>query len=111
MMKEGTLFLQVDFEKLSDFIPKGQMLVDSETFAFIYIVESQNEYSYIQLPEQVWNACKVGMQQNTAVFLTNGSLQLELPNFLEEMLYLIENIKGNANYGGEMVQKIESHFS
>jgi hypothetical protein len=36
--------------------------------------------------------------------------QLELTNFYEELTELINNIRGNSNYGAEMVTKVEEIF-
>jgi hypothetical protein len=88
----------------------GQMLVDSDSLAFIYLLEKENEYVYLEIPEMVWKDCKVALEANNAFFIKalNGELLLE--NFKEELEYLIENIRGNGNYGEDMEKAVSSVF-
>jgi hypothetical protein len=88
----------------------GNMLVDSSKFAFVYILEVNGEYTYLLLEEDVWNVISEALNKFLPVFLSNQVEELPLPNFMEEMDYLIENIKGNSNYGEEMVEKVETIF-
>ncbi|WP_077211201.1 hypothetical protein [Bacillus dakarensis] len=88
----------------------GQMLVDSDGLSFIYLTENADEYTYISISDGVWNDLKKAMDLNMPVYVSNEKDTLELVNFLEELSYLIENIKGNSNYGEEMVAKVESIF-
>lgn len=55
-------------------------------------------------------ALKTGLEEKLPVYLTNEENKIELINFYEELEYLISNIKGNSNYGDEMVTKVESTF-
>jgi Family of unknown function (UPF0738) len=87
----------------------GQMLVDSDNLAFIYIIEEQGEYQYIELTKCIWEELKIGLEQNLQVFLF-GEGSLELTNFQDELRYLIDNIEGNSNYGVEMVAEVERIF-
>ncbi|WML43395.1 hypothetical protein [Neobacillus sp. PS3-40] len=91
-------------------IPGEQMLADSDHFSFIYLLEKANEYTYLVLPEAIWPALKEVIKQNLPVIITFNEDQLELTNFKEELEYLISNIKGNGNYGEEMVEKVETLF-
>lgn len=88
----------------------GQMLVDSDGLSFIYLTENADEYTYISISDGVWNDLKKAMDLVMPVYVSNEKDTLELVNFLEELSYLIENIKGNSNYGEEMVAKVESIF-
>ncbi|MHC0036683.1 UPF0738 family protein [Pseudoneobacillus sp. C159] len=106
------LLLHIDSNlSVKDMSAKEQMLVDSDQLSFIYIVEAENEYTYIALHKELWETLKRGLEDNLSVYLSsNDKAQLLLPMFLEELKYLIENIKGNSNYGEEMVEKVESSF-
>ncbi|MFL6562385.1 MAG: hypothetical protein ACJ8MO_40575 [Bacillus sp. (in: firmicutes)] len=42
--------------------------------------------------------------------MTFNEEQKELNNFHDEFNYVLTNIKGNSNYGKEMVTKVESIF-
>ncbi|EAR66398.1 YjbL [Bacillus sp. NRRL B-14911] len=88
----------------------GQMLVDSDNLAFVYIAESNDEYTYIVLSEGIWAAMSQALAAGADAYLANGPGRLHLPQFREELGYLIENIKGNSNYGDEMVAKVEAAF-
>jgi hypothetical protein len=105
------LLLHVD-SKISvlNMIPKEQILVDSDQLAFVYIVEVENEYTYLVLQEELWGTLKEALEKNLSVFLTNDEEKQLLSMFTEELHYLIDNIKGNSNYGEEMVEKVESSF-
>lgn len=105
------LQLEIDSNhKLNELRASGQMLVDSDGFSFIYLLENADTYTYIAIPETVWNDLKIAVANNLPVVVTNGSEQILLTRFQEELTYLIENIKGNSNYGEEMVNKVETVF-
>lgn len=108
-IKDRQLQLVAD-EAINGLAPAGQMLVDSDGVAFIYLLESNTDYTYMVLPEPVWHALKTGLEEKLPVYLTNEENKIELINFYEELEYLISNIKGNSNYGDEMVTKVESTF-
>ncbi|KOP81754.1 hypothetical protein ACFFHH_17835 [Cytobacillus solani] len=90
--------------------PMGQMLVDSDQLAFIYVVDKDDEYTYISIPESTWPKLKNALENCTAIYITDQNEQLLLTDFHEELSYLIENIKGNSNYGEVMVEKVEALF-
>ncbi|MGM7680878.1 hypothetical protein ACSVDA_01865 [Cytobacillus sp. Hm23] len=87
-----------------------QMLVDSDQTAFIYIIECDEEYVYIKIPLDCWNGLKQLLLHNYQAVLQVGNQRLQLENMKEELEYLINNIKGNTNYGDEMVSKVEEIF-
>ncbi len=98
-------------EPITSLKPAGHMLVDSDHFSFVYLMENEETtYTYILIPEQVWPVLKETMEGNLPVFLTYGEEQVELTEFRAEFAYLISNIKGNGNYGEEMVEKVEKLF-
>lgn len=111
IVRENELVFQLqENANLENTMASGQMLVDSDSLAFIYLLEKENEYVYLEIPEMVWKDCKVALEANNAFFIKalNGELLLE--NFKEELEYLIENIRGNGNYGEEMEKAVSSVF-
>jgi hypothetical protein len=111
VIENETLMLKVDeTNSLVDVIPREQILVDSDQFSFVYILEINEEYTYLVLTAEIWQILKEAVNQSLSVVLTNHKDSLTLPMFIEELNYLIENIKGNSNYGEEMVEKVESTF-
>ncbi|OCA84247.1 hypothetical protein A8F94_16150 [Bacillus sp. FJAT-27225] len=108
-MLEGELILETA-ESIEGLSPRGQMLVDSDNLSFIYLMEKDEVYIYISLPEEIWGDLKNGLGQPVNVFLQSNGSRVEMDNFYNELEYLIENIKGNGNYGDEMVAKVESIF-
>ena len=88
----------------------GQMLVESTGVRFVYLLEINDSYTYLKIPESFWDHLKEGIDRQLSFVVTNGREKIILENFLEELTYLIENIKGNSNYGEEMVHKVESIF-
>jgi hypothetical protein len=106
----GKLVLRAD-ESLDNLHPGRQILVDSDQFSFIYLMEGQDDYTYIVLPERIWPLMKKAQDEAMSVWVTNQDGQVELADFQEELEYVISNIKGNSNYGKEMVTKVEEVFS
>ncbi len=105
------LLLEIDSTlSVKDFEPREQMLVDSDHLSFIYITEKNDDYTYIMLHESLWQQLKQALVFNGGVYLHDGKEKLKLPLFQEELQYLIENIRGNSNYGDEMVEKVEAMF-
>lgn len=96
---------------LHSLISTGQMLVDSDHLSFIYIAELDGEYNYVNIPKEVWHVVNNGLKSGYEVYVENQDGRLHLQSFIEEMNYLIENIKGNTNYGEEMVEKVENTFN
>lgn len=97
-------------EDLSRFKAAGQILVDSDQLAFVYLVDTGGEYAYVTIPETAWKTVAEVLNESTQAYLVNEQSRLHLQAFNEEMCYLIENIKGNSNYGEEMVNKVERTF-
>ncbi|WP_257349130.1 hypothetical protein [Pseudalkalibacillus decolorationis] len=91
--------------------PSEQVLVDSDTLAFIYILDTPNDFVYVSFPKEHWGELKDAINQSkeTRLHLTNHP-DLSLEGLKPELEYLIENIKGNANYGNEMMKSVESVF-
>ena len=90
--------------------PREQILVDSDHLSFIYLMDYENEYTYISIADFIWPELKQALEYQSSVFLNIQESRILLPNFLEELSYLIENIIGNSNYGEQMVDKVEQIF-
>ncbi|WP_174730936.1 hypothetical protein [Mesobacillus harenae] len=108
---ENELILEADSDiDLSGLNDAGQMLVDSDNLSFVYLAEEEEEYIYISVPEAVWPDIQKARQLKLQAIAVNNKGKLMLTRFMEELEYLIENIKGNSNYGEEMVAKVEGVF-
>lgn len=109
--KNEELLLRVEEgTSISAMKPMGQMLVDSDHLSFIYVVDMQDDYTYISIPEGTWPELKKALDQHADVYISDQKERLLLTEFHEELSYLIENIKGNSNYGERMVEKVEALF-
>lgn len=95
---------------LENYKASGQMLVDSDHLSFVYLVEKEEGYTYIMIPNNFWKQLQGVLTNNVTVFLSNKRERLLLTGFQEELSYLIENIKGNSNYGEKMVAEVETVF-
>ncbi len=103
--------MEVDQQiSLSQYKASGQMLVDSDGLSFVYLLEKEEDYTYIVIPNTVWKELKTALTEQLPVYLFNQSERLLLNQFHEELSYLIENIKGNSNYGEKMVNEVEAIF-
>ncbi|MGG3736747.1 hypothetical protein [Aeribacillus pallidus] len=110
-IENSTLTLQpTEPVSLNDMVPSGQMIVDSDELAFVYLVKEQNEYTYIYLHETIWSQLKEAMEQQLQVKIVSNHEELVLENAVEELQYLVANIEGNGNYGEKMVEKVEHIF-
>ncbi|MGN7940695.1 MULTISPECIES: hypothetical protein [Bacillaceae] len=90
---------------------KGQMLVDSDQLAFIYLLETDEDFIYAGLPHTIWSKLKEALDKSLPVLLKINDSEVELVQIIDELRYLIDNIKGNANYGEEMETKVTEVFS
>jgi hypothetical protein len=99
--------LSIEAEQLK---AKGQMLADSDQLAFIYILESPDEFVYAGLPHTIWTKLKEAKEKDLPVILQINENEIELTDIVPELNYLLENIKGNANYGEEMENKVVELF-
>jgi hypothetical protein len=111
-IENNELLLSTDIEiELGDFAATGQMLVDSDQLSFIYIIDKEDGYHYVTIPESTWSVIQEGLQAGLETYLTNNGSKLKLDGFQSEMEYLIANITGNSNYGEGMVAKVEQVFA
>jgi Family of unknown function (UPF0738) len=103
--------MEVDQQiSLNQYRASGQMLVDSDGLSFVYLLEKEEDYTYIVIPNTVWKELKIALTEQLPVYLSKQSERLLLNQFHEELSYLIENIKGNSNYGEKMVNEVEAIF-
>ncbi|MGP7817252.1 UPF0738 family protein [Niallia sp. 01092] len=108
---DNELLLRVEESILLDsYKASGQMLVDSDALSFIYLLEEKDYYVYLVIENKWWNIMKEGKELNLPVYLTNGSHNVLLEQFFEELNYLVENIDGNSNYGDEMENAVGAVF-
>jgi hypothetical protein len=110
--KVNGLYISTDNKEidLKTVTAAGRVLADSDRLSFIYILESKQEYIYVAIPSEYWIEFKKVLDQSTTVTLKILEDSIELEGIVEELNYLISNIEGNANYGEEMVEKVESIF-
>ncbi|MER2105340.1 MAG: hypothetical protein ABS949_00250 [Solibacillus sp.] len=91
--------------------PTGQVIVDSDQAAFLYLVEENNAYSHIRFPKAIWPQLVAVVQYGKDPYLRNGTEDLQLHNFADELEGLLFNIEGNSNYGDEFVAAVEAIFA
>jgi hypothetical protein len=106
---DSKLYLQAS-ESISGLSPAEQILVDSKEISFVYLLENLEGYTYIDMKETIWPSLKKVLDKSIPVWIFFEEEQLELTNFYEELTELINNIRGNSNYGAEMVTKVEEIF-
>ncbi|MGN7176278.1 hypothetical protein [Cytobacillus sp. SAFR-174] len=105
------LILGIESGTVSGLTAMQQILADSDNLSFIYIAEKNDDYTYISLPETVWPELKKALDGRMRVYASDiNQARFELAGFHEELGDLIENIRGNSNYGNEMVEKVENVF-
>ncbi|MBN8207241.1 hypothetical protein JI666_00610 [Bacillus sp. NTK071] len=96
---------------LTTYTATGNMLVDSDSLSFVYLLDGGEGYSYIRFQEEVWPMLNNILINDLKVIATSeGGNSLELIEMKEELSYLVENIKDNSNYGEEMNQAVEKVF-
>lgn len=96
--------------KMTGIQAAGQMIVDSDEMAFVYLLEDKDEFIYLYIHDSVWKDLGKAMKEEARLFAAGEDTTLELTSWQEELTYLISNIEGNSNYGEEMVGKVESVF-
>lgn len=101
-------------DSLSDhqaIVATGRLLVDSDRLTFVYIIDSVDGYFYIEFPKMVWPILYEGLQNNASVIVVEeGQKMLELEHFNDELIFLIDNIANNPNYGSKLVSEVEAIF-
>ncbi|TQR20211.1 hypothetical protein [Psychrobacillus vulpis] len=89
----------------------GQMITDSDTLAFVYLLEDETGYHYVKFGQAVWPLLVSTLKATEDPTLQFGEVELTLHKFREELEMLIFNIEGNDNYGAEFSKAVEEAFS
>jgi len=114
ILESGRIILKAlpfEDDDLNGIQAKGQVLVDSDQLAFIYIMDVKEDFVYTNLPAEVWPQLKTGLDQQLPIDLCVNGLTVELIDIHDELSYLLENIKDNANYGEDMEKKVVLAFN
>ncbi|MFA9555799.1 hypothetical protein ACERII_00630 [Evansella sp. AB-rgal1] len=94
--------------------PQGQILVDSDKRTFVYILEDEESFVHLRFSSEIWNELAEVRKKELsvqAVFLyQSDNVVVPLDNFLVELNFILDNIRGNSNYGDEMLDAVESYF-
>ncbi|MEZ0117004.1 hypothetical protein [Heyndrickxia faecalis] len=113
--KEGILELHSERPDVSmqHLKPGGQMIVDSDACAFIYLAEDDGDedYTYLYLPVPVWKEIRTAAFEHKKVVAVSKDGKLELTGLDEELHFLLDNIRGNSNYGKKMLDQVEAVFA
>ncbi|KOY82428.1 hypothetical protein I6G82_14720 [Lysinibacillus macroides] len=99
-----------DNEEKLQLKPAGQLIADSDDFAFVYLLDAGEDYHYLRFPLSSWENLVHILQKKENPILRIGEASIELTNFYDELEMLVYNIEGNFNYGAEFVQAVEQHF-
>lgn len=88
----------------------GQMITDSDSLAFVYLLEGDSEFHYLKFGQDVWPLLVNTLKATEDPVLQIGDTRVVLEKFKEELEMLIFNIEGNDNYGENFVQAVEIAF-
>ena len=89
----------------------GQMITDSDSMAFIYLLEDEIGYHYLKFGQEVWPLLVNTLKAVKDPSLQIGDKELILQGFKEELNMLIFNIEDNDNYGADFSRAVEEAFS
>lgn len=91
--------------------PEGRMLADSDLLSFLYILNVEEEFIYVEFPENAWVDLNNALQKKLTIYLQiNIDTRIPLVLFHEELEYFIANIQENSNYGEKMIQAVSQCF-
>ncbi|MFC4735349.1 hypothetical protein ACFO4L_02010 [Bacillus daqingensis] len=90
--------------------PEGRMLVDSDGAAFVYLLAHGDEFIHLRFEESAWQQLHTYRASAKPMFVQTVLKPVELTAFWEELDFLLDNIKGNQNYGKEFVDKADEIF-
>ncbi len=88
----------------------GQMITDSDSLSFVYLLEDETGYHYLKFGQDVWPLLVNTLKAEEDPTLQFGEAELTLQKFKEELEMLIFNIEGNDNYGVEFSKAVEEAF-
>ena len=98
-------------DQIVELKPAKEVIADSDTMSFIYIVEENDQYSYLAFEQQTWESLIPFIQSGKNPTVSVGEKELELIDFSEEFQSLVFNIEGNSNYGEQFVEIVEETFA
>ena len=104
-------FILNEKKQLSQLQPVGQVIVDSDNEAFLYIIEENDAYSYIGFPQTVWSQLVQMLKSGQKPYLKVEDGLMPLGQFADELKGLLYNIVGNSNYGDRFVEAVEKEFA
>ena len=104
-------FILNEKKQLSQLQSTGQVIVDSDNEAFLYIIEENEAYSYISFSKNVWPQLIQMLLAEQKAYLKVEDGLLPLQQFADELQGLLYNIEGNSNYGDQFVDNIEKAFA
>ncbi|WP_414043599.1 hypothetical protein [Macrococcus animalis] len=83
----------------------GTMVVDSDNFQFVYLLDAGNAYANLRFVEETWAMMKAYKAYPWFLYGT-----IELTDFNTEFDELLDNIKDNYNYGKPFTERAEEVF-
>lgn len=83
----------------------GQMIVDSDHFSFVYLMDNGSSFSYLIFVQETWSMIHEHKDKQIVINDT-----IKLTQFKDELDYLLDNIEGNSNYGNAFVSAVEETF-
>lgn len=83
----------------------GQMIVDSDHFSFVYLMDNGSSFSYLIFVQETWSMLHEHKDKQIVINDT-----IKLTQFKDELDYLLDNIEGNSNYGNAFVSAVEETF-
>ncbi|AYC29024.1 hypothetical protein [Paenisporosarcina cavernae] len=90
--------------------PAGQLITDSDAHSFVYLLDEQDGYGYVQFPKNVWGLLTELLRIEEDPSLEFGDQTFVLHQFREELEMLLYNIEGNENYGADFTKEVETIF-
>lgn len=98
-------YVEEDFSDKT-LVSMEQMIVDSDNFTIIYILDDGEEFIRTHFVSETWEMLE--RYRNSKIVLND---QVELEDFYTHLEELLENIEGNNNYGKEFEGKIVETFT
>lgn len=91
--------------------PSGKLITDSDAMTFVYMMDEEEGYSYVEFPQAIWPDLAAAMQVNAVPVLKWDAGKVELVHLWDELRSLIYNIEGNSNYGEAFTTAVEEVFA
>ncbi|MCE4955722.1 hypothetical protein [Macrococcoides caseolyticum] len=83
----------------------GTLVVDSDHFQFVYLLDGEDSFHNLRFVEESWKMLKANKHKPWFLYGT-----IELTGFETELNDLLDNIKGNYNYGKPFTERVEEVF-